>query len=857
MKNRPLLWALILYGSGIIFSYQMDFHHPMIPRAACLFIGITGMLLFLSLFRWPHFRQTYKNIWNILLILLGFLIFAFGFLLIPQNHPKLLEKDTHHILYLLKDRLPCTITGKIYIPKKSSINKEKIYIELEKISIDKEQGFVPVKGKAIINIYNIKTDFAYGDRVSVTTKLRPPTSFRNEKTFNYERYLQRRGIYAIGSVSKEDKIKRLSTDDDTQGLTGRIFRLREKAAQLAETSIKGKDASALFSALILGDRGKIEPEAKMAFQQTGTMHLLAVSGLHLGFVLLFCIFIIKFGKRFIPAFMIERISHIAPYTRTMSFLTIFPLYFYTVLTGMRISTIRAFIMIALYLTAFFFDRLKDYYSTLAWAALIILIWSPESLFEMDFQFTFLATLGVIFYLHHRPPLLTKHPLLRKGLDLVLISVMAVLITAPLSILYFHYISPGGILCTPVIIPFLSLIIPLGLMATILIPVSPWLSRLLILICGLGMDLLVKGLKFLGSLPLVFLPLPSPPLWTVILFYISFILIAWWFANRKSRVHLISGFIFFSSGILLLTLCICITLSPSIPIKNKLFPKTIPSDTMEITFMDVGKGDAALIRCPFNQNILIDGGGIYDRSFDMGEMVLTPYLWSKGVRKLRAIAISHPHPDHIYGLFAIIRNFPVEEVWLAKPTIEDKRYEELAEVIAENGIKERILYPGDKITIGPCIEAICLYPPDSKVINSPRGENSLVNNHSLVLKIIYDRVSILFTGDIEKEAERYLVKYLPEGDLASTILKVPHHGSKNSNSVVFLKGVNPEVSIISTRQTSWYPLPAPSALKRLEALPTRMYRTDRNGVITLSTDGKEYGITTWMEYQTALPVSRWF
>jgi competence protein ComEC len=541
----------------------------------------------------------------------------------------------------------------------------------------------------------------------------------------------------------------------------------------------------------------------------------------------------------------------------MSLLTIFPLYFYTILTGMRISTIRALIMIALYLIAFFFDRLRDYYSTLAWAALIILIWSPISLFEMDFQFTFLATLGVIYYLHHRPPLLTQHPWLRKGLDLVLISVMAVIITAPLSILYFHYISPGGILCTPVIIPFLSLIIPMGLMATILIPISPGLSKLLILVCGFGMDLLVKGLKLLGSLPLVFLPLPSPPLWTVMLFFISFGLIAWWFANKKTRVYLISGIILFTSGIILLTLCICITLSPFIPLKSRLFPKIIPNDTMEVTFMDVGKGDAALIRCPSNQNILIDGGGIYDRSFDIGEMVLTPYLWSKGVRKIRAIAISHPHPDHIYGLFAIIRNFPVEEVWLAQPTIEDKRYEELSEVIEENGIRERILHPEDKITIGPCIEVICLHPPDSNEITSPRGENSLVNNHSMVLKIIYDNVSLLFTGDIEKETERYLIKYLPEGNLVSTILKVPHHGSKNSNSLLFLKAVQPKVSVLSTRQTSWYPLPAPSALKRIEALPTRIYRTDHDGAITLSTDGKEYYISTWMEYQTAKPLLRWF
>ncbi len=153
MKNKPLLWVLILYGLGIISSYQLDFHQLMIPKVVCLFVGMIGIFLFLSLFRWKRFRQAYTTGWEILVISLGLLIFTFGFLILPQSHPKLLEKDTHHILYLLKDRLPSTITGKIYIPKKSLINKEKIYIELETIKINKDQNFIPVKERESSNKY--------------------------------------------------------------------------------------------------------------------------------------------------------------------------------------------------------------------------------------------------------------------------------------------------------------------------------------------------------------------------------------------------------------------------------------------------------------------------------------------------------------------------------------------------------------------------------------------------------------------------------------------------------------------------------------------------------------------------------
>ncbi|MGA1791811.1 MAG: DNA internalization-related competence protein ComEC/Rec2, partial [bacterium] len=745
----------------------------------------------------------------------------------------------------LKDRLPCTITGRIYRPRIDFMNKERIYVAVESIRPDVSGNSMPVTGRVIINIYDLETNLAYGARIRVKTKLRSPAGFRNDPTFDYKKYLQRQGIYAVGSVSKKERIERLDREKSERDPFGKIFRLREKAGHLATDTIEKEEAAALFSALILGDRGRIDNETRKAFQHTGTAHLLAVSGLHLGFVLLFWIIFIRSLKRIIPVSWMKGISHIAPYTRTMSLFALFPLFFYTLLTGTRLSTLRAFVMIALYLVAFFFDRLKDYYTTLVWAALIILIWKPLSLFAIDFQFTFTATWGVIFYLQHRPALFTHNPGMRKGMDLLLISLTAVLVTAPLSILYFHYLSPAGILITPVMIPFLSIIIPAGLIATILMPISQWLSRILMLCCGSGMYILIKGLRFLGSLPWLFFPIPSPPLRAIWFFYISLGLLAWGLSGNKSRLVRYIGIFF-----IVLTSVIILygsTLYRGMPRAKDIYgTEDIYRYGMEVTFMDVGKGDAALIRLPTGQDIILDGGGTYDRAFDIGEMVLTPYLWSKGVRKIRAVALSHPHPDHLNGLFAILREFPVAEVWVTPQTSKDKRYQEFSELIREKGIPERVLQAGDQIRLGPGLNIYCLHPHESSNIYSPRGENSWVNNHSMVLRIVYDEVSILFTGDIEKEAERHLVKKLRPSDLSSTILKAPHHGSKNSGSSSFLNAVRPEITVISTRKQSWYPMPAPSTMKRLEALPTRIYRTDLEGAVTITTNGKSYQISTWAD-----------
>ncbi len=856
MKNKPLLFALILYCLGIFLSYQLDIHWLNIPKGSLVTGGIIGIFLFLSIFRLKAYIRWQKSknfrwISKAVASFFGIFIFIFGFSYIGQFNPKLLKNDPKHLLYYLQERLPCTITGTIYLPKERLNNRERIYIELETLKIKAHSQSLPVKGRVRINIYNINginnsinKELEYMDRVCIVTKLRTIKGFRNDKNFNYQRHLYRQGIYATGSVGKTDQIKKLPNNRRSQGFIGKIFQLRSNAAILADIYIKNKEAASLFKALIIGDRGTISNETNAILKRTGTTHLLAVSGLHLGLVLIFFIMLFKMLKKVIPALWIAKISYIAPYSRLTSIISIFPLCFYAALTGMRVSTLRALIMACLYLVAFFFDRLEDLYSTLAWAALIILIWNPSSMFALDFQLTFIASLGVIYYINHRPKILIKHTLFRKISDLFFISAVVFLLTSPLSVLYFHYLSPGGILFTPGAILFLTLILPIGLVGTILIPTNQALSRIFIHLTGLVIQILINFLKFLANLPIASLSLPSPPLIIVVFFYLSIFFIALCITNRRYGLYL-------KIALPLVILCFCIIISG-----YSGFRFSGHTDKLKVTFMDVGKGDAALVRLPTKEYILIDGGGINDQAFDIGENITTPYLWSKGIRKIKAVVISHPHPDHIKGLYAIIRNFYIEEIWIGPGSFKDKRYKELSLLASEKGIKERILHSGDRIKITPVFEIICLHPPDYEKIMGPRGKNSRINNNSLVLKIIYDKISILFTGDIEIEAEEYMVQNIKQLELASNILKSPHHGSKYSNSLPFLKTISPEITIISSRQISWFPLPSPDIIRRLESLQSIIYQTEKDGAVTIETDGKTYIVSTWEEYQSILPIKRW-
>jgi competence protein ComEC len=261
--------------------------------------------------------------------------------------------------------------------------------------------------------------------------------------------------------------------------------------------------------------------------------------------------------------------------------------------------------------------------------------------------------------------------------------------------------------------------------------------------------------------------------------------------------------------------------------------------LEATFLDVGQGDCTLVEFPQGKRMLIDGGGLYG-DFDVGENVVAPFLWKRRILKVDYLVLSHPEPDHYKGLTFIARYFHPTEFWHNGMTSPASTYEELLNVIKDKGITMVKVEDGFARSIGEArVEA--LHPVEGwrAEVQSKRG---WANNNSLVLRIAFGDHSLLFTGDIEKEAESRLLR--DDKRLGAQVLKVPHHGSKTSSTYYFVKEVSPQYAVFPLGYKNIFHFPSKRVVERYEGLGCQVLRTDLDGAITVTSDGKQLQIRTY-------------
>ena len=707
-----------------------------------------------------------------------------------------------------------------------------------------------------------------GDRIEVLANLTRPKNFNNPGQFDYVSYLERQGVFLVGTIKNDLLITKLAADQGSF-LIKPIWKLR--AALLNQLNVAftaSEEVKAALRALLLGEKQGLSPQVEESFQATGIYHVLVISGQHVAIMAAF----------FFGFFKILHLPKGASVPLTMLGLVT-----YCLVTEAQPSIVRSTLMSCLFLIGLSFDRDRSLLNSLSTAALALLLVDPFWLFDPGFQLSFLAVLsialiGLPLLRHTTQPYrnalwqieeasldaqfsprladfrialrmkieslrnqwtlksfnLNRHTVisaLKVGLylaDVLLISVSIQLVFFALMILYFHRVSLLSVFLNVLVVPLVGLIVPVGLLSLLLSFIAPMASLVVAKLCGwLTYNLLLLA-QYFASPSWGNYRIPTPPEWLVIMYFLS-----------------LSFFLFFSYKKIIGALCGCVAAPALMLLLLHPFNPTFVPNRLEVTFLDVRQGDSIFLQFPDNSNMLIDGGGLLGRSFgedfseetfDVGEQVVSPFLWSLGLKALDAVVLTHAHHDHMAGLYSILNNFQVNEIWLGQNPYTPEYVRLLKRAIRKDVILRRYASGDKRLFHGG--EMVFLNPGKDHHLSSVPS-----NNDSLAFQLRFGARAFLLTGDIEKKIENQIISnHVP---INSNVLKVAHHGSRSSTTDEFLARVNPMLAVISVAEHSPFGHPHAEVLTRLRRKSIEVFRTDQHGAITISTDGNQLTVSTFL------------
>ena len=710
------------------------------------------------------------------------------------------------------------------------------------------------------------TGFAYGTRVRLTAKLHPPRNYRNPGAFDYEAYLRENDIAVLGTAQS-------STIEVLPGFSGSrvaFWRARVHASIIAKVhQLWPASQAMLLDAMVLGEESFLHNSTRTEFQRSGTYHLLVVSGMNLS-ILAFAIFWILRQFRLDPALA-------ALTTVVVSFA-------YAFVVGVGPPVWRAALMLALYLGARLLYRGRNMTNAIGAAAIGVLIADPTALFGASFQLTFIAVfiiaaigapvlerttqpyargLRLLSFTSYDLDLTPRAAQFRLDLRLIAgrlasligrrlanvlpasfarvslglaeLVFMSTLMQAGLALLmawHFHRATTMGAPANLAVIPLTQVLMPAAAFAVALGYISPLLAKPAVWISSLALSGITETVHFLGGAARIGavadlrVAMPSNATVFVALAALAIAM----FAVRRHR------FVAVASVALLFAIAFWIAFIPSRP---HLRPRVL-----EMTAIDVGQGDSILLITPDGHSLLIDAGGLpqwMHSDFDIGEQVVSSYLWNRGIDRLDTVVITHPHADHLGGMPAVIANFHPSELWISEDEMSiekvgenkigrEKPAGELAPIVVQArhaGMTVLVKKEGDEFDFGG-VHFRMLAPGRDQVTGSMRP-----NDDCLVFTAAFGSTAALLEGDAERAVEQRVIAERPE----AAVLKVAHHGSASATSSALLQVLQPSYAVISVGQGNVYGHPRREVLDRLERAGVATFRTDEDGAVTFYLDGR--------------------
>ncbi|ADO76793.1 DNA internalization-related competence protein ComEC/Rec2 [Halanaerobium praevalens] len=771
LKRRPFFFIALALVGGLLTTYLLIYLK--------LFLLLKVILMFelLFLFYFFIFRLNFSK--DDIFIFLIILFFILGTILFTYQEYKLQSKFSLNKIESQNIKL----IAKLYFDL-GDLEGDTVYLKPYFINGQKiKYGKIIIHSKKLDN-------FNDGDLISLELELSEIDTALNPGSFSYAKYLRKKGVYKQGW-----ELEKINLIQKSKSIKNSLISFKKILLTNIDYLFSFKNG-AFIKAILLGEREDLNFTQKDLLKNAGASHLLAISGLHMGIIIL------SFSYLLFKIFTSKKMA--------LYFLS-FLIFIYIILVGAAVSIIRAALLALLFLWASEFNREADFLNIIALTLIINLVINPLALFTVSLQLSYILVLA-LFYLT---------PIFKQRLPVFLaVSLVAQLASIAIAGYYFNQYSYISLITNLWLIPYISLLLPFIFTLVFLSIFSLNLILPLVFLIECLLNYLFKGLKLMTILQGRPLVIGKLNLITVIFYYILLFSLA--FLYRKYYIQLNLNKILFWRKIVSLLLLMLISS----------FFINFNSNKLEINFVAVGQGDGIFIQFPGSENMLIDTGppGTKGRNIEYNIISYLNYL---GVKKIDYFLVSHFDADHVGGIEHLFKRKKVKNVLIPPFTEKTTFHSFLNQKIKEKKVKANYLTAGMVFKLGNC--KIEILNPEPNQIHSDRNENSIV------FLLTHKNNSFLFTGDLSQAGEERIVK---KYDLAHVdVLKAGHHGSKTSSGQKLLTKIKPDLAIICVGKNN-FGHPAPVVLNRFKTNSIRYLRTDQNGLIKIISDGSQIRVRTF-------------